>query len=1382
MKRLRRAGPLLALVAAILPPRAGASPGRDRVELDGSWEIAETADPAVALPRTSWKPFTVPGLVASTAEGGTRYAWFRRDLPVPAGWGGRRVFLRLAGARWDARVLLDGVEVAARLEGFTPWEVEVTRLVQPGTTHRLAVRCRDWSATFADGFVLPTHVSGDLRYATGGRTLAPVGGHHTWFGLWDGVALESRPPAYLDNVAIVPSVRAARLTVSGFVDGPAPGAGIEAEVRDGSRTVLVLPGTTTGSQGRWAVTAPWTDPPLWSPEDPHRLTLRLTLRGPDGGILDRREEVFGFRELWADGPDFVLNGVRRHLLATSTWPPTQTQTREDIRRVIARVKEAHCIAMRLHTQPWREAWLEEADAAGLMIVDEAALWCDGGGGYAYKDPRFWENYRNHVAAMIRRDRNHPALIMWSLENELLHCGGGAGDPGLERKLGDLGRFARALDPSHLITYEADLDPDGAADVVGLHYPHELPDYADWPDTADWLDTTVATGTGGGLMGSRGAAFRWDRRKPLYIGEFLWVPDGSASPGTVYFGDEALADVALANRRAKAACWEDQVLAYRRAGVSGQCPWTMFEGSPSRFPLDLDPEHNPFYQAQQRAYVPVAVFPRERDTRFFRGDAVTRTLDVFNDSVARARLRLGWNLGPGGPAGSTTLVLEPGGRAVVPLALTAAVAPGTSVAIFSAVLTVDGFRVHEAHQAWTLFARRVLRPPPGWRVLVPAAGLPPALTGLGWPALPADPARWDPATDLVILAGAAPADRGEPPGPGGPPLIGSPSRAAGPVTAFLAHGGRVLGLGDAGGALGLTLLPRPITMAFPMGPADPLLAGMEPEMFRFWHPGHRVADGAYARPDHGGARAPVVAGGPDGLDTAPVLDLACGPGRAILLPAAVAEKLGTEPAAFALFQNALDVLAAHRPPAGGTLVVADDPAFLARVARLGVVADGWPAGPPAVALDRTILVVAHGGGPAIRAAGAALSAWLTPGRTFYWHAPAAEDFALLARGLGLEGLAVVPAQGPVTIADRGAPELSGISREDLRFLAPSTGGGWERVDAPDPAVIDRALFPAGSRGPVSLLRARDLTPDGEYVSRLPDGSAIGLFTNGGVTGTCRLPAAGLQTVTVRASGTALGGIFPDLVIRANGAEVGRVSLSRSGPADYPALVPLPAGSVSLAVAFINDAAGGGEDRNCLIHRVTVTRDAWAARGLGLLTLPPALVTATAPGGGRVVLDTVRWDRPGPNRVRAGRYASGLLRNLGASFTPPEPDPDWVPAAAFRQVGTFPNFSTGPSGLQFGSEGTADAGFACATAGRYAVFVRGSSSPAAGGYGRARITVDGRPAGEVEVAAESSEVFGTGVVLDLAAGRHSVTAAFTNDLYRPPEDRNLTINAVGFRRLP
>ena len=123
-------------------------------------------------------------------------------------------------------------------------------------------------------------------------------------------------------------------------------------------------------------------------------------------------------------------------------------------------------------------------------------------------------YADHLRAAVRRDANHPSIVMWSLENEILHCGGDGILAGRAPNLAQLGLLVKTLDPTRPITFEADLDPGGVADVLGLHYPHEFPDYANWPNTAYWMEQPIAKSY------APGGQWRWDHAKPLYIGEHL----------------------------------------------------------------------------------------------------------------------------------------------------------------------------------------------------------------------------------------------------------------------------------------------------------------------------------------------------------------------------------------------------------------------------------------------------------------------------------------------------------------------------------------------------------------------------------------------------------------------------------------------------------------------------------------------------------------------------------------------------------------------------------------------------------------------------------------------------------------------------------------------
>jgi hypothetical protein len=242
----------------MLAAAARAEDGRAVLSLNGDWSVVETASAATRPPAETGRTFSIPGLLEGSGEGGARYAWFRRRIEIPPSWRRQRVYLVLGGARWDPQIYLDGKFVAGRVEGYTPFEIELTQRIRAGRTYDVAVRCRDWTATFADGFALPAKVSGELRYAPGGKILFPIGGHFTHFGLWDDVRLEARPPVHLADVAVTTSWRDRLLSISGTTCGDAAGLWVDADVLDGEDLVMRIAGGSVGMDAGWAIGEPIT--------------------------------------------------------------------------------------------------------------------------------------------------------------------------------------------------------------------------------------------------------------------------------------------------------------------------------------------------------------------------------------------------------------------------------------------------------------------------------------------------------------------------------------------------------------------------------------------------------------------------------------------------------------------------------------------------------------------------------------------------------------------------------------------------------------------------------------------------------------------------------------------------------------------------------------------------------------------------------------------------------------------------------------------------------------------------------------------------------------------------------------------------------------------
>ena len=488
---------------------------------------------------------------------------------------GTRLKLRFGGVKYNAQVWLNGIYLGNYLNGYEPFEFDITAAALVGQTNELIVGVTDWTATF----VAPVDFSDlgpyeNARNHVSNTLLAPIGGRYELYGIWQPVKVVSVPAVSIDDVFVMPSVRTQQLTVRLTLrnDSASPQTvGVTNRVLDGVATALWLPNQQvtipSGTMTQLNLTAPWTNAHRWSHLDPYLYSLETTLGGGTG--QDQLRTRFGFREFWTEGGRFFLNGTPINLLAAATWPPSDLQTTNQIRQVLLDVKAGNNVAIRFHTQPWDEPWYELADELGLLVVEECAVWCDP---WAYKlsDATFWTNYARHLSAAVKRDRNHPSIVLWSLENEILHCGGEQAYSATEAQLAAMGTLVKNLDPTRPITYEADLDPGGVADALGLHYPHEFPDYQVWPNAAWWMDQPIARDW------VPGGQWIWDRAKPLYIGEFLWVPNTSAGDFTILYGDDAYADPAYYRNLAKGMTWRMQIEAYRAYGVNGICPWTLFE--------------------------------------------------------------------------------------------------------------------------------------------------------------------------------------------------------------------------------------------------------------------------------------------------------------------------------------------------------------------------------------------------------------------------------------------------------------------------------------------------------------------------------------------------------------------------------------------------------------------------------------------------------------------------------------------------------------------------------------------------------------------------------------------------------------------------------------
>ncbi len=1361
---------------------------RQELSLCGDWEAARVKDLASGPPAQGWQPFKVPG-----ALDGYDYerAWFRRDFVIPEAMRGLRLELHFGGVKFNSTVRVNGLKVGGHFGGYEPFDVDITAAARVGETNRLELGCHDWTGVFSDrttDFSVLRQRAVEVREVPRDKILSPVGGLVSRYGPWDHVELRAHPAIFVRDLFVQPSTRQGRLRVEVTVEnqsGAEAAVSLAAAVEDQGKDALALPPTpvtvAAGKQATAVLQAPWPNPRCWSPEDPYLYFLRTDLRA-NGRAADQVRTRFGFREFWVQGSHFYLNGSRINLLASSWWP-SYGQTKEEVADQIRRLKAAGCVCFRTHTQPWPEVWYETADELGLMMIPEGAIWNDNDS-YRVNDPVFWQNYAAMLQAEVLRDRNKPSVVMYSLENEFHGPRVNEGTPGPLAELVRLGRLMHQWDPTRPIYYESDGDPGGGADVIGLHYPHEYPDYTDWPNTAYWMDKP------------HGSSFLppdwvWDRKKPVYVGEFLWVPASDPSWDSLFFGDDAYLDYAGTHVKAKGEAWRMAIQAYRFHEVGGICPWTMIEGGP------LDEAHNACYAQQKYAMQHIAAYVREWDHNFHSGVAVTRTVDLYNDILQPSNLVFHWALVAEGKApgdhdllgAEHNVAMGPGERKELKLSFDMPLARARRELKLRLTIRRKGEVVFEDAKDYSLFPPATLKPPPGVALYDPPGRTAAALLKCET-ALPAvtDLAAIPPDVRILVIGAGALQGQAEP-----PPVIGAAPAPQKGLAEFLRAGGRALVLEQTQypeGLLPATLSPHVSTMTFAQMPDHPLLRGLRPEDLKWWRPDNRLTEAEPLRPTTGAFQAVVVSGGPQGINCAPLLERPVGQGVVILCQLKVSERLGVEPAAGLLLQNALDTLAAYQPPATRTALFCPTQATRDCLDAVGLAYRDLTAHPAPADLDACDLLVAAGPLAALAPCADSVRALLDRGGTVLLHRVTPQDLAALPGCF--EGMTLTPYKGPAARIPGAHPLSAFFANEDLYWLGDQKSAySW----ATRPLATDMTdfVFARTLQGkkpteyPHQLMKVT-----GTYADNLADFASLPT-DNATATVEIDVPADGVYILGIVAGGTQASGIWPAGAVDVDGKPFGTFACQKGEMDTYTVFGPLTAGKHQVAIRFTNDAYNPpNEDRNLVVKSLLVAADDTPQGGAALLTSPPALVVIPFPplqravsegeggkggeaqphGKGRLVVDNINWDTTRSNSRKAYRYLCGLLTGLGAQFIE-------KPATSLRVAGWLHDpamhWYNNTEGVAYlGDSGYIAGKVQVATAGRYTLrFVcKGTSVKGVGPI--VALEIDGAPSGQFEVKSEDWRSYP--LTVDLPAGAHQLKLIYTNDEYAPPEDRNLWIERM------
>jgi hypothetical protein len=1330
---------------------------RTEINLNGRWEhkIVESLD---ALPKEGgWKPFIVPGMLRGHNY---RRAWFRRTFAVPQTLRGKRIKIHFGGVKFNSKVYVNGKQAGGCFGGYRHFEVDVTDVVLFDQENELLVGCHDWTGVFTSGKVEFGKDVGwnRLRQIPKDKIISPVGGQVNYYGIWDDVILIAHPAVYVKDIFIKPSIRNRELvvdyTLANESDSDAD-VQLHASVRDKNTNLLTLPtcrmNIAAGKTDQTTLQQVWPKPHLWSHKDPYLYQLQSTLS--TGDILTTR---FGFREFWIEDHEFFLNGKKIHLLATSGWPQRIPTSREEISRYWLGFKEAGCVAFRTHTQPWRKVYYDVADEVGLLMIIEGAVFNDDTT-YRIFDPVFWDNYASHLRAMADRHKNHPSVIMWSLENEF-HGGRLNDESSAKKDLIRMGKLLKQWDPTRPITYESDGDPGGVADVIGIHYPHEYPQFTCWPNEAYWLAEPQDSDRQ--FLNGR-EKFFWDKNKPLYVGEFLWIPSSDPSWNTVFLGDEAYIDYRMYRNIAKGESWKMQILGYRHFDVSGMCPWTLTESGP----FDRD---NALYQAVKYAYQPIAAFCHDYDSRFYSGETVARRVEIFNDAFESSDLLFTWKLIKGNHSvdqGQEKLRLESGGQRMINVKLHMSGVRQRTPLEWTLTLQRQGQIVFKDTHPCSVFpplhltatAKKIgLYDPVGQTRKV--------LLDKGFHTIDVDSMdEIDGKLDILLIGAQVLQDSKI-----SEPVIGRvhPWRKA--LTEYLQQGGRVFVLEQSAYPLGLftvNLTKQQSTMTFPVAFNHPALRGVQKDDLKFWRGNHIVAAQECLRPTHGNMIPIVVSGSELGIDHAPLLEIPMGNGCVIHSQLKLIEKLTTEPVAAQIFNNLIRYLAEYSPKSRKTGLVGGSPKYRSCLRSLGLQFDDLTEKLSEANLsDYSLILCRSETGHHDR-----LRQYISNGGTLLVHRlqrkHAESFFAELELDLALQAYS-----GTLNRAEESHPLLASVRREDIYWLGDYVHLRTPRAEQMSDGIISQTI---GSK-PRESYEVEDWDLAGHIVRRQKQGVAFA--TVGSASAQVSFPRTGNYIIGILARGQPAAGIFPVAQVSIDDKPLGLISTQSEQWHTVATSGFIPKGKHKLTVSYINDGGTStNEDRNLYVDKVLVAYDTGQS-GIAFLTHPPALAVVPY-GKGKIVLDQIRWDNEERNTRKAARYACSLLTALGGDF-----DSQLGVAVECENMESQPNrpqtrFHS--SFVSMASEGYLHTRIQVAETGDYKMELVASGTQAENIYPQVEVHLDGQRVGAIQLVHSGWQPYAMNI--ELKEGNHELRLTFVNDLYIPGiADRNVQLDKVIFYR--
>lgn len=427
------AGALLATPVAQAAESAGNASGRRTVALRDGWRFALVDPGGITDPTGEYTDAAAPGYddsgwreiavphdwsieLAPTTENGTTsgtgffpggLGWYRLAFTLPSAFAGKRISVEFDGVYMDSYVYCNGTEAGRHPYGYTGFALDLTELLHTdGTTEN----------------VIAVKVQNRL----------PSSRWYSGSGIYREARLVVTDPVHVERwgtQVTTPEITAERARVrvrTSVVDesGTAGPVEIRSRIRDPRGRTVARAATTITVGAKVTETHELTvpEPRLWDIAEPHRYTLETELRR-DGELVDTYRTPFGLRTFRFD-PDegFHLNGTHHKIKGVDLHHDLgalgAAVSIDAIRRQMTIMKSMGVNAFRTSHNPPSPEMIQVCEELGIvMLVEAFDCWRTGKTRYDYG--RFFDEWCERDATeMVLAARNSPAVLLWSIGNEI----------------------------------------------------------------------------------------------------------------------------------------------------------------------------------------------------------------------------------------------------------------------------------------------------------------------------------------------------------------------------------------------------------------------------------------------------------------------------------------------------------------------------------------------------------------------------------------------------------------------------------------------------------------------------------------------------------------------------------------------------------------------------------------------------------------------------------------------------------------------------------------------------------------------------------------------------------------------------------------------------